>query len=270
MLETITAAASDGVKVAAHVKGSGPPLLVLHGGPMNDHRTFGDYLDPIGEYRTLYLLDQRGCGASDDAPEDAYTLARLARDVEDTRAALNHDRIDLLGHSYGGLIALRYALRWPDRVQTLIIVGCPARGRNGVLVSPSAWSIWTMQITASLRQDTDWTEFALKHDVGNRDKVEEVRTILSVPKRFDPKRSRPLMRAAFRTIDVSPLATRVRTVAIFGKQDRRFVWDAPYLRAKGFRVYLVDKCGHFPYIEQPERFHAIVKETLSQQVPAPA
>src|SRR3989442_3423638 len=106
MLETITVAASDEVNVAAHFKGSGPSLLVLHGGPMNDHRTFGDYLDPIGKYRTLYLLDQRGCGASDDAPEDAYTLARLARDVEDTRAALNHDRIDLLGHSYGGLTSL--------------------------------------------------------------------------------------------------------------------------------------------------------------------
>ncbi len=237
---------------------------------MNDHRTFGEYLGPIAEYRTLHLLDQRGCGDSDDAPTESYTLARLARDVEDTRSGLNDETIDLLGHSYGGLIALRYALRWPDRVRTLIIVGCPVRGRNGVLLSPSAWPVWVMQITASLRQGTDWTEFALKHDVGNRDKVEEVRTILSAPKRFDPKRSRPLMRAAFRSIDVSPLTARVRKLAIFGKQDRRFVWDAPYLRAKGFRVHVFDNCGHFPYIEQPERFHAIVKETLSQQAPAPA
>src|SRR6266542_2356644 len=129
---------------------------------------------------------------------------------KDTRSGLNHETIDLLGHSDGGLIALRYALRWPDRVRTLIIVGSPVRGRNGVLLSPSAWPVWVTQITASLRQGTDWTEFALKHDVGTRDRVEEVRTILSAAKRFDPKRSRPLMRAAFRSIDVSPLTARVR------------------------------------------------------------
>jgi pimeloyl-ACP methyl ester carboxylesterase len=63
--------ASDGIKLAAHISGDGPPLYVLHSGPVNDHRTFGDYLDPIAEYRTLHLLDQRGCGDSDDAPADA-------------------------------------------------------------------------------------------------------------------------------------------------------------------------------------------------------
>ena len=76
---------------------------------------------------------------------------------------------------------------------------------------------WATQIAASLRQGTDWTEFALKHDVGNRDKVEEVRAILSVPKRFDPRRSSPLMSAAFGTIDVTPIARRVHAFVIFGK-----------------------------------------------------
>ena len=64
MPETITVAASDGVELAAHVEGSGPPLLVLHGGPMNGHHSFRDYLDPIAEYRMLHLLDQRGCGTN--------------------------------------------------------------------------------------------------------------------------------------------------------------------------------------------------------------
>ena len=106
--EVMFVTASDGVKLATHVEGSGPPLYALHGGPMNDHRTFGGYLDPSGEYRTLHLLDQRGCGDSGEAPADTYTLARLAEDVQDRR--LGHERIDLFGHSYGGLIALRYAL----------------------------------------------------------------------------------------------------------------------------------------------------------------
>src|SRR5438093_2390728 len=85
--EVMFVTASDGVKLATHVEGSGPPLYALHGGPMNDHRTFGGYLDPSGEYRTLQLLDQRGCGDSGDAPPDTYTLARLAEDIQDTRGA---------------------------------------------------------------------------------------------------------------------------------------------------------------------------------------
>jgi len=268
--ETIFINSSDGVRLAAHTLGSGPPLYVLHGGPMNDHRTFGDYLDPIADYRTLHLLDQRGCGDSGDAPPAGYTLARLAEDADDTRTGLGHDRIDLLGHSYGGLIALRYALRWPERVQTLIIAGSPVRGRNGVLVSPSAWSVWIKQIIAGFRRNTNWTEFALKHDVANRDRIDEVRAIFAIPKRFDPARSSPLMREAFGSIDVTPLARRLRAVAIFGKQDRRFVWDAPHRRSKGFRVHLINNCGHLPYIEQPERFPAMNKRTLLQDLPARA
>ena len=260
---------SDGVKLAAHVSGDGPPLYVLHGGPMNDHRTFSDYLDPIAEYRTLHLLDQRGCGDSDDAPAETYTLATLARDIEDTRSGFGHESVDLLGHSYGGLIALRYALRWPDRVRTLIIAGTPARGRNGVMVSPSAWPVWASQVIAGFRKETNWTEFALKHDVGNHDKAPEVRAILEITKRFDPLRTGPLMREAMGSMDVTPIG-RKRSVAIFGKQDRRFVWDGPYLRSKGFRVRLIDDCGHFPYIEQPERFHAIVKHDLSRPMPSHA
>jgi pimeloyl-ACP methyl ester carboxylesterase len=268
--ETVFVNSSDGVRLAAHTRGSGPPLYVLHGGPMNDHRTFGDYLDPIADYRTLHLLDQRGCGDSGDAPVAGYTLARLAQDIEDTRAGLGHDRIDLLGHSYGGLIALRYALHWPDRVETLVIVGAPARGWRGVVSSPSAWVVWGRQMLMNLKKNVDWNEYELKHDVANRAKAAEVRAILAVPKRYDPARSGPLMSAAFGSIDVSPLARRVRAVAIFGKQDRRFVWDAPHLRSKGFQVQLINNCGHLPYIEQPERFHAIIKRLLTHDMPSHA
>jgi len=121
----------------------------------------------------------------------------------------------------------------------------------------------------NLKKNVDWNEYELKHDVANRSKTDEVRAVLAVPKRFDPARSSPLMSEAFSSIDVTPLARRMRAVAVFGKQDRRFVWDAPHLRSKGFQVHLINNCGHLPYIEQPERFHAIVKHALLQ-VPAAA
>ncbi len=78
------------------------------------------------------------------------------------------------------------------------------------------------------------------------------------------------MNATFGSIDVTPIARRVHAFAIFGQQDHRFVWDAPYLRAKGFRVRVIDNCGHFPYIEQPVHFHDIVKQALIEPAPAHA
>src|SRR5436309_6090067 len=105
MGEVRSVTASDGVKLAVHVTGSGPPVYVIHGGPANDHTGFGDHLAPVSTYAELCLLDQRGCGDSEDAPADSYTLGRLVDDIEDVRLAFGHDKIHLLGHSFGGAVA---------------------------------------------------------------------------------------------------------------------------------------------------------------------
>jgi len=262
MSEATFIQASDGVNLASHISGTGAPLYVIHGGPSNDHTSFGNYLDPIAAYRQLHLLDQRGCGDSNDGSPETYTLERLAQDIEDTRVGMGHDKIDILGHSYGCLIGLTYALRWPENIGTLVLASCSVRGWKGVLLSPASWPVWGKQILLNFRKDTDWVEFALKHDVGNREKFDEVRRLHS-PKRHDPARVDPLMKAAIRPIDVTTLVEkRVRLAAIVGRQDRRFVGDAGYLRSKGIPVELIDNCGHHPFVEQPEQFHAALRRFL--------
>lgn len=106
--------------------GAGPPertAVVLHGGPGASH----DYLAPFADlaprgYRVIFY-DQLGCGRSERARSlDEYTVAR---DVEDLRAlldALGLDRIHLLGSSYGGLLALAYALAYPATLRSLVSV----------------------------------------------------------------------------------------------------------------------------------------------------
>src|SRR5207249_8701731 len=74
MGEVRSVTASDGVRLAVHVTGGGPPVYVIHGGPANDHTGFGDHLAPVSTYAELCLLDQRGCGDSEDAPANSYTL----------------------------------------------------------------------------------------------------------------------------------------------------------------------------------------------------
>jgi proline iminopeptidase len=102
--------------------GTGPALLLLHGGPGSSHDYLLPYLLPLAKDRQLVLIDQRGSGRSqrlDDAAR--YNLEAMADDVEAVRVALGLGRIDVLGHSFGGILAQTVAIRHPSGVRKLIV-----------------------------------------------------------------------------------------------------------------------------------------------------
>jgi pimeloyl-ACP methyl ester carboxylesterase len=254
--------ASDGVKLAAHVTGSGPPVYAIHGGPANDHTGFGDHLAPISSYAELCLLDQRGCGNSDDAPVATYTLDTLVKDIEDVRLGLGHQKIHALGHSFGGAVAIAYALRFPENLASLIIVDSLVRGWRDILSWPAGWRIWAGYGLESLKKRPNWEALQVKYEVANHDTIEEVRRLLRGV-RYDPARVRPLIKSASRRMDAKPLIDAgVPVLGVYGKQDKRFLGGARYLRSIGARVKLIDRSGHQPYVEQPEQFHAILKDFI--------
>lgn len=111
---------SDGARLALHVAGHGPVCLFVHGGPGQDSRSFeqmgGNALEA---FATMIYLDQRGSGTSPEAKD--YRLARVVDDFEEVRAQLGVDKLCLIAHSFGGVLALSYALRYPARVSSLIL-----------------------------------------------------------------------------------------------------------------------------------------------------
>jgi pimeloyl-ACP methyl ester carboxylesterase len=120
--ETLILPARDGTRLAVHVRGSGPPLLCVPGGPGRA----SSYLEDLGGLaatRTLHLLDNRGTGAS-ELPADRASLQfpRLADDVEDVRRGLELDDVDVLGHSAGCPVVLTHAARYPGTVRRLVLV----------------------------------------------------------------------------------------------------------------------------------------------------
>ncbi|MDX3382028.1 alpha/beta hydrolase [Streptomyces niveiscabiei] len=122
-----TFTAPDGTELAYHVRGEGPPLIALPGGPMVASEYLGD-LGGLSAHRTLILLDLRGTGDSGVPADPAtYRCDRQVDDVEALRAHLGLDRIDLLGHSASGNLALLYAARHPDRVAHLVLIAVLAR-----------------------------------------------------------------------------------------------------------------------------------------------
>jgi proline-specific peptidase len=115
--------AVEGGQVAYRVFGTGSrALLCLHGGPGCP----SPYLDSIADLASddlrIVFYDQLGCGDS-EAPDDPslWTIERFVREVEQVRSALDLGRIDLLGHSFGGMLAQEWALAHPAELRTLIL-----------------------------------------------------------------------------------------------------------------------------------------------------
>jgi proline iminopeptidase len=118
---------ADGRVLAYRREGSGPLLVCHPGGPGFSSRYFGD-LAGLGESFTLILVDPRGTGGS-DRPADprAYTTEDYVADVDQLRAHLGLERMLLLGHSHGGVVAAAYAVAHPERVEKLVLASTLAR-----------------------------------------------------------------------------------------------------------------------------------------------
>jgi proline iminopeptidase len=107
------------VSLFVKVMGQGTPLLLMHGGPGLDHTTLSS-LEPLADQFTLIFYDHRGNGRSTGAVQ-SMTWENLTADADALRDTLGFDRWAVLGHSFGGCVALEYALRYPERLSHLLL-----------------------------------------------------------------------------------------------------------------------------------------------------
>ena len=99
-----------------------PPVFLLHGGPGGDHSSFKTQLAELRDTAQLIYVDHRGSGRSAANDPDSWTLDNNIDDIDALREHLGLERISILGSSYGGMVALGYAIRYSQRVANLILV----------------------------------------------------------------------------------------------------------------------------------------------------
>jgi proline iminopeptidase len=113
-----------GIQLFERRVGSGPEVVVLHGGPGAHHDYLLPGFDRIAPGRTLIYYDQRGGGRSPVARETPVGWREQVADLEALREIWGLDRLTLAGYSWGGLLALLYTLEHPARVERLALVSC--------------------------------------------------------------------------------------------------------------------------------------------------
>ena len=124
----------------------GLPLVLLHGGPGSTHLGLG-VLEPLADERRLVFYDQLGCGNSSQPSDPSlWTVELYVEELANLREALGLERIHLLGHSWGGMLALEYALTQPDGLESLVL--------SSTLSSSALWEEEALRLRAELPPET--------------------------------------------------------------------------------------------------------------------
>jgi len=120
--------------------GTGPPIIVLHGGPDFDQSYMLPEMDRLADRYHLIYYDQRGRGKSAKGVKpDEVTLASDISDIEKVRQYFHLDTVTLLGHSWGTVLALEYALKYPGRVSHLIVMNPGPASREDYVELRKEW-----------------------------------------------------------------------------------------------------------------------------------
>lgn len=113
---------ANGVLIYYKAFGKGEPLVIVHGGPGASHDYMLPHLVPLARTNRLVFIDERGSGRSEKLEDPkGYTVEAMVEDVEAVRQQLNLGRVNLLGHSYGGVLAQAYALKYQQNLKHVVL-----------------------------------------------------------------------------------------------------------------------------------------------------
>jgi pimeloyl-ACP methyl ester carboxylesterase len=263
--------------------GSGPALLLLHGLGC-DSSTWLKVIPALAERFTVIAPDLLGHGAS-DKPRADYTLGGYANGMRDLLTLLGFDKATVVGHSFGGGVAMQYAYQFPERTERVVLVAPGGIGPDvsfliRALTLPGANLGLALAGVTPLRPLVRGALRALAASG-----ISQLRDLDEVACIYDHLTDGPSRRAVRHVTsavvdwrgqvvtmtDRAYLSQLMPMCVVWGTQDMVIPADhAQIIRsyAPGAQVHVLEESGHFPHKDHPERFARIVTEFVSATEPA--
>ncbi|MEI4272707.1 alpha/beta fold hydrolase [Klenkia sp. LSe6-5] len=264
---------------------AGPVLLLLHG-LLGSGASFGPALDELARDHRVLAPDLVGHGLS-EKPAGDYSLGSFATQARDLLTVLDVDAATVVGHSLGGGVALQFAHQFPALVERLVLVDSGGLGRDvtpalravtlpgAEYVLPALFNRWTRAAGRQvLRPLQRWTPPGTSQVVSGLDTLADAdaRTAFVHTARAVLDAGGQRVSAADRVY----LAHALPVLLVWGGADTVIpVRHAHELHAQlpGSRVVVFPRAGHFPQVDDPERFAAVVADfvaTTADDVLTPA
>ena len=267
------------VSLYVEVIGHGDPVLLMHGGPGLDHVSLTPFRELAGRH-TVILYDHRCNGRSTGAPVTSMTWDNLTADADALREELGFEQWAVLGHSFGGHVALEYVLRYPERVSRLVLLDTAGDAR------------WSQENAAEVLAGRGFNPRTVavarrfyRGRIAPKDFVRaSMRLVTAYDHRFSLLRlAREMIEGGWR-MKMRPEALtfggqmmqgwrvmdrlgeiRVPTLVIAGRDDFLFPPESQALLAAGIphaQLRIIERAGHNPQSERPAETLAAVADFL--------
>jgi proline iminopeptidase len=268
------------VPLFVDVVGQGPPLVLMHGGPGLDHVSLTPFRQ-LADRHTLVFYDHRCNGRSVGAPVTSMTWDNLTADADALREELGFEQWAVLGHSFGGHVALEYVLRYPQRVSRLVLLDTAGDAR------------WSQENAANILAGRGFNRATVavagRFYNGRLAKKDFTRSAMRLMPAYDHHFSlvhlaRELLEGGWRQ-KARPEALvfggrmsrgwsvmdrlaeiEVPTLVVAGRDDFLFPPESQALLAAGIpnaRLRIIERAGHNPHAERTAETLAAVAEFLA-------
>lgn len=223
-------------------------LIFLHGF-LSDRTVFNGQTAFFSRYFDCRALDLRGFGENADM-EYPYSLSDYVGDLSDYLKENGLERVHILAHSFGCRVAVKFAALYPERVASLVLTGAAG-----------------LKPKRSIRYRLRAVRYRIAKKIyKNKEKLEKFFS-------SDYRLLNPVMQESFKRVVsefTEPYAARVcaRTLLIWGEKDT----ETPLYMGKRFekliansRLFVMESCGHFCFLENPRLFHFVAREFLLEE-----
>lgn len=274
---------TEGAELYCRLFGQGDPIIIIHGAPALTQDYLLPYLADLSENNLVIFYDQRGCGRSTGKLVDEdINVSTFVQDIEAIRKMLNVNQVTLLGHSWGGFLAMSYTIQYPTKVDKLILLDTMPASQDEF----TQFIEEVMRRLAPIHDELQLLEATELYQSGDPQTIEKQLKMVFQTYFYDPENVNKLhfniSGDAFRRgskvftllcnqiflkpYDIYSDLSKIQspTLVVHGDADPISYKMAEHIHQTipNSQFALIECCGHFPYAEKPQIMFPVIKKFI--------